>query len=163
MRRLALMLLMATLSLSAAAHRYHVALANIERDADGRLEIEHQLVTHDVEAVLTAISGEHINLDDERSNALLARWLGEQVQLLDRNGKPLPLQWVGFEANQHFIHIYQELDQAPPLQELQLEHSVLVNDFPGQVNTINLRDGERQQTVISMHGKTRHALAPVDR
>lgn len=85
MRRLAAILLLASLSMTgpAAAHRGHASLAVVEIDAkSGAVAVTHHLQAHDVEPALVEIAPDaQPSLDDPDAFKALVAYLGRQFRI----------------------------------------------------------------------------------
>jgi hypothetical protein len=128
----------ALLSGAAAAHNYHMGLADIGYNADtGNTEIVHTYTAHDVEALLTKLHGRQFDLGLAADQEALRRYLDKRF-VLTANGRRVPLQWVGIKASADTITVYQQVDRAALPAGTVLKNGVLTDFLPGQINTVNI-------------------------
>jgi len=123
---------------AAAAHNYHMGLADIGYNADtGNTEIVHTYTAHDVEALLAKLHGRQFDLGLEEDQQALRRYLDRRF-VLTVNGRRVPLQWVGIKASADTITVYQQLEKTALPAGAVLRNGVLTDLLPAQLNTVNV-------------------------
>ncbi|WBS01976.1 hypothetical protein OU994_27585 [Pseudoduganella sp. SL102] len=123
---------------AAAAHNYHMGLADIGYNADtGNTEIVHTYTAHDVETLLANLYGRQFDLGLEEDQEALRRYLDKRF-VLTANGSRLPVQWVGIKASADTITVYQMVAGAALPAGTVLKNGVLADFLPGQINTVNV-------------------------
>lgn len=123
---------------AAAAHNYHMGLADIGYNADtGNTEIVHTYTAHDVETLLANLYGRQFDLGLEEDQEALRRYLDKRF-VLTANGRRLPLRWVGLKASADTVTVYQQIDGAALPAGTVLQNGVLTDFLPGQINTVNV-------------------------
>jgi hypothetical protein len=125
-------------SSTAAAHNYHMGLADIGYNADtGNTEIVHTYTAHDVEALLANLYGRQFDLGIEEGQEALRRYLDKRF-VLTVAGRRLPLQWVGVKADADTITVFQQIGGTALPPGAMLKNGVLTDFLPGQINTVNV-------------------------
>ncbi|MCA9173864.1 MAG: hypothetical protein KDB14_05190 [Planctomycetales bacterium] len=130
----------------AVAHPRHEALAEAEWNrATGKLEVSLRLRPEDLEQALTRMlrSG-HVNLD---STADVDRHLLMYLKprfVIRKGDERMDLTWVGKEVDLRHVWIYFEVDLPHDPTACQVSFTMLMDLLPDQVNTLNLRDGEKR-------------------
>ena len=123
---------------AAAAHNYHMGLADIGYNADtGNTEIVHTYTAHDVEALLARLHGRQVDLGVEEDQEALRRYLDKRFVLV-ANGRRLPLQWVGMKASADTVTVFQQIPGTALPRGTVLKNGVLTDFLPAQVNTVNV-------------------------
>jgi hypothetical protein len=123
---------------AAAAHNYHMGMADIGYNAaTGNTEIVHTYTAHDVEALLANLYGRNFDLGLEEDQEALRRYLDKRF-VLSVAGKRLPLQWVGVKADADTITVFQQLPGQQVPAGAQLMDGVLSDFIATQINTVNV-------------------------
>jgi hypothetical protein len=134
-------------SAAAAAHNFHMGMADISYNPNtGGTEVVHTYTAHDVEALLGNLYQRQFDLSDADDQAVLQRYL-ERRFYLTAGGKRLPLQLVGMQANADSLLIYQELPGAALPPDTALYNGMLTDFLPQQINTVNVGNGKEVSTL----------------
>ncbi|GGY18619.1 hypothetical protein GJV26_18960 [Massilia dura] len=140
-------LVAALFPVAAAAHNYHMGLADIGYNAaTGNTEIVHTYTAHDVEALLTNLYGRQFDLGMEEDQEALRRYLDKRF-VLTVDGRHLPLQWVGMKASADTITVFQQIDRTALPAGAVLKNGVLTDFLPAQINTVNVGGSAGRATV----------------
>lgn len=158
MRAPALWLLALLWPALSAAHPVHVSIAEARFDpATERLEVAQRVTPEDLERALERFLGRPAAAGEPALEAHLARflanvWTAEPAAPRDspagaEAGDPDALTWIGWEAEGRYLWLYFELDLPGGLEGALIGNRFLLDVEPQQVNTVNLEQGERRQTL----------------
>lgn len=149
----------------ARAHPYHTTIAEADWNAEsGRLEVALRLLPADLERALEAHVGQaspaaapttddQATLDDH-----ILGWLGQGFRLIPDGGEPAPILWVGKEVSIEHVWLYFEIPLADGLEGVTIEHRLLLDLEPRQVNTLLLGRGKGRRTLTFRRERPRHRL-----
>ena len=142
------------------AHPIHTSVAEADYNAAaGSLEVSLRVFIDDFEAALSVHAHKRLSLEktpapefDEATRAYLA----EKFTVQARDGKPAALRWVGREAkaetNELWFHF--EIPLPGGVEGARLHHNALGEQFPNQINSVRVREGERQVTLVFLPRQT---------
>ena len=135
---------------AATAHRLKAAISTVTVVAStGNMEIIHRFYSHDAEHALSSITGQRADvLQDEASQQAFGRFVSERFMISDQDEKELPLSLLGVELEGDFIWVYQETPIPAHLTGLEVQNSALLEEVPGQVNTVNIECGSELETLV---------------
>ena len=140
---------LACASMAAAAHNFHMGIADIRYNGtSGSTEVVHTYTGHDVEALLTNLYQRQFDLGREDSEAALRRYVEKQFYLVGPDGKRLPLTWVGMKVNAGNVVIFQEIEGTRLAPATRIHNQLLIDFLPSQRNTLNVQDSGAIQTLM---------------
>lgn len=153
------LVLLAALLLTASApwvraHPLHTSFAEADyRPATNRLEVALRVFADDLEAALSAAAGRRISLTTtpaDEFNALVQAYTTRHFTVRPAAGTPATLQWVGRELKDrdNEVWLYFELALPGGIEGARIRHALLEDSFPSQINTVRVRDGKRQATLV---------------
>lgn len=152
MRRLMYVASLATAALlagPAAAHNYHMGIADISYNArSGSTEIVHSYTAHDLATLLSRQAGHNVDLGQAGSEALLRRYTEKQFYLEGRSGKRLPMAWIGMKVDADTVVIFQEIAGARLAPGTRIHQGVLMDMIPEQKNTVNVQGAGAVSTLV---------------
>jgi len=143
-------------SLSPAhAHQKKEALTEILFNTrSGNLEVMHRFLLHDAEHAVKVLQNPNADIiADEKTREQFAQYAVERFMLLGDDGDTLKLQYVGYELDNAFIWVYQEVPLPEQLQSLGVIHNALRDIWPEQNNLVNIRRDNTIQT-LNFNGST---------
>ncbi|MFC1797414.1 DUF6702 family protein [Pseudomonadota bacterium] len=135
--------------MTASAHQLQVAISTVRFiPRTATIEIIHRFYSHDAEHALSSMAGRRVDIlrDDEQQQAF-GRYLSVHFQLRDQGEKAVPLSLVGVELDGDFIWVYQETPFPGELTGLTISNSALLDEIPGQVNTVNVECADDLETL----------------
>ena len=151
-------LLIAALGLlasAATAHPIHTSIAEADYNrATQRLEVAVRVFADDFEAALGAAIGKKISLERTPASefdALAQRYLRERFAVVPAGGsQPADLTWIGRELKDasNEVWLYFELALPGGVDGARVRHGLLTERFSDQLNSVRLRDGARQTTLV---------------
>ena len=146
-------------SAAAAAHNYHMGIADISyNERTGSTEIVHTYTAHDVATLLTRQAGRNVDLGQTASEPLLRRYAEQQFFVSAKDGKRLPLKWVGMKADADSVVIFQELPGTRLAKGARIHNAVLTDLIPTQKNTVNIQAAGPVKTLIFDQGSLDQAV-----
>jgi hypothetical protein len=131
--------MLATASMGAAAHNFHMGIADISyNQRTGSTEIVHSYTGHDLAALLTNFYGRQFDLGHPDSEAPLRRYVEKQFAITGKDGKALPLRWVGAKVDADTVLIFQEIPGVKLEKGSRIHNALLIDFLPSQRNTVNV-------------------------
>jgi len=148
---------------AASAHQLQAAISTVTFvTRSGAIEVIHRFYSHDAEHALSSIKGQRVDIvQDVASQQAFGRYVSEQFQLRDQHETELPLSLLGIELDGDFIWVYQETPIPGQLTKLEILNSALLEEIPGQVNTVNIECAGELDTLV-FSGKAKTAQADID-
>jgi hypothetical protein len=135
---------------NAAAHPFHVSIAEGEWNAETkRLEVSLRVSPEDLEAALTKQAKERVRLEEmENVDEQIAAYLQEHFCFRkNADEEPLKLKWTGKEITTKAAWLYFELEAPDGVDGLELTNNILVDEEETQINTVVLRQGKQKTTL----------------
>ena len=146
-------------SAAAAAHNYHMGIADISYNPrTGSTEIVHTYTAHDVATLLAKQAGRNVDLGQAGSEPLLRRYAEQQFYVTAKDGKRLPLKWVGMKADADSVVIFQEVPGTRLAKGTRIHNAVLTDLIPTQKNTVNIQATGPVTTLIFDQGSPDQAV-----
>ncbi len=139
----------------ALAHQKKEALTQILFNTrSGNLEVMHRFLLHDAEHAVRLLQNNDADIiADEKAREQFAQYALERFTLLGDDGDTLKLEYVGYELDNAFVWIYQEVALPEQLQSLGVIHNVLRDIWPEQNNLVNIERNKTIQT-LNFNGNT---------
>ena len=145
----------------AMAHGFHAAFTVIELNPRTKaLEIIHRIFIQDFEILLTARAGRPVTLEDSPdAEKLVESYLLGVFSVKAIDGSVLKPVWVGMKLQVDTVFVYQEIKNAGALPGLIVSDQILTETHSGQVNSVNVTQNGRTQTLIFMADDTAQTVA----
>ncbi len=157
----ALALLLIAGAAPAFGHSFYAALTRINYNAHaGTIEVIHRLVTHDMEAVLSAAAGERLTFDDatfERTEHEAGAYLASHFALA-ADGAAVPLRFIGVEARGDDLYAYFEAPLGAPPRRLAVRDRIFIDALPEQRNLVVATVGEATASAHFRRGAVEQTL-----
>ncbi len=138
----------------ASAHPLHVSHAEADFNRDtGKLEVALKVFADDFEGKLTEQAGRRISLEKTPQTelaALCAGYLAKTFTVKSRDGTAQPLAFIGHklkEAENH-LWLYFEMPLPGGADGARILHAVLGDGFRDQLNSVRVRDGAHEVTLV---------------
>lgn len=155
MRTAFLIVALGLLAPEATAHPIHTSIAEADYNrSTKKLEVAVRVFADDFEAALSAISAKKISLERTpvaELDALAQRYLRERFVVTPAGGRqPAALNWIGRDLNDasNEVWLYFELALPGGVDGSRVRHGLLTELFSDQLNSVRLRDGARQTTLV---------------
>jgi hypothetical protein len=155
MTRLLATLLVLLIGLSTAfAHAYHASVMDLRLNAKTQqLEVALKIFTDDLETTLSKGQPKPVTLDQTAVvQPLMAAYLRRTVSFGTKPGETLPLNYVGMEREKDAHWVYFSVKLPRPVQTVTLRHHLLMDQFPDQMNIVNLEAGGKKQSALFRDG-----------
>lgn len=145
---------------AALAHPFHVSLAEAEYNAKDRmLEVALRVHPSDLEEALRRQAGRRIVLEKETESVpQIQNWLRQSLVFKSSSGKVAEIRWVGQEVSVQEAWLYFEVPLPQGLENVEITNRIFFDLLPDQVNTINIRDGQRKLTRHFTRSRPRQQL-----
>jgi hypothetical protein len=146
----------------AAAHPFHVSVAEAEWNAETkRLEVAMRVAPEDLESALTNRAETKVKLEEsEDVDQQITDYLNAHFTLRtpkaedDEEAKPLELHWLGKEISTKSAWLYFEIEAPDGVAGLELTNSMFVQEEETQINTVVVREGKQKTTLRFDNEKT---------
>ncbi|MBC7862085.1 MAG: hypothetical protein IAF38_03870, partial [Bacteroidia bacterium] len=89
-----------------------------------------------------------IKINDKDLNTYVTDYLKENFSLKNAEGKVVEFDFVGTELKNDELSIFLEYKNLKSLSGFSLTNSVLVREFPTQINKVNFKNGEWKKTLV---------------
>ena len=124
------------------AHKFYVSMTDIDyNEKDKSLQISLKLTAHDLELVFKEEGKGSMNfgseLEHDSAKVYLKSYIKSHFQI-EVNQKDFDHRIIGFEVfNDENMYVYIEVKNVNSVEELIIDNTVLIDDFPKQVNYIH--------------------------
>lgn len=137
-----------------AAHTFHASLTQIEVNASANtVEVGIRVFVDDLEEALTRRTGRRVRLGTTAGfDALALDYVSASLGIEGANGKRLAFSWIGRETSVDVVWLFVEAPLNGQLDGGRLENKLFFELFDDQVNTVNIKDGERRTTLTFSTG-----------
>ena len=161
-RKLLLFSLLLLASLTVWAHTYHASILDVRYNpAKQQLEVALKVFTDDFEKALSVGQPTPISLDQTPKplvQQLTTALLRKSLAFGARPGEALPLQFLGLQKERDAHWLYFTLKTARPLTGFTLRNTLLLDQFPDQMNIVNLDAKGRKQSLLFREGEEQQQL-----
>ncbi len=142
------------LATPASAHPIHTSTAEADYNRESqRLEVSLRVFADDFEAALGDLAGKKISLEKTprpELDALIRAYFIEHFIVKTRDGGLASQHLIGRElkdaANE--LWFYFEIALPAGVDGARIDYTVLRERFPDQLNSVRVRDGPRQATLV---------------
>lgn len=156
-----LLLLWSLSAATPALHAYHSSITELRYNAAKKqLELSVKVFTDDFEKALSQGQPTRVNLTDAgpRPLALASALLQRTVQFSTVAGKALPLQVLGMQPENDGYWFYCKVPLPEPLPGVKLRHTLLLDQFPDQMNIVNVEAGTQKQSALFRAGHEQQTI-----
>lgn len=134
---------------SATIHKYYHSYCSVEINPKTKnAELVIDIFCHDLEISLTKNNGKEVKIENRNIDTLLKSYLLQTFILKNKNGNILKFKYVGSEVKQEQISVFLEYENLKSFNGLTLTNSLLVREFPTQINKVNLKNAEWKHTMV---------------
>ena len=151
-----IMALLFSLSFQAFGHALHQSTAEAEYNPQTKkLEVSLRVFATDLELALIRHSERIVSLDKtpaEELDPVIQAYLASVFIVKTADGKPAPIEWVGKQTepasrpgDDDAVTLFFELLLPSGLHGCELQHTLLCECYPDQINLLHLRDGEMKR------------------
>lgn len=136
------------------AHPVHSSLAEADYNrTTGKLEVAVRVLAEDLEDALSRRAQQRISLDRTpvvEFDRLARAYLAERFTVRTPDGVLAPHQWIGREYHEQTAECWLYFEVALPggVEGARLRHALLLEINAQQLNTIRVRDRDRESTVV---------------
>lgn len=142
------------LATAALAHPIHTSVAEADYNRTSqKLEVALRVFADDFESALGELAGKKISLEKTpraEFDALVRAYLIAHFTVKTRDGTLAAQRLIGRElkdaANE--LWLFFEIDLPAGAEGARLHHAVLRDRFSDQLNSVRVRDGQRQTTLV---------------
>jgi hypothetical protein len=156
-RKLLLFSFLLLASLTVWAHTYHASILDVRYNpAKQQLEIALKVFTDDLEKTLSVGQPTPISLDQAPKllvTQLATALLRKSLVFSTKPGESLPVQLLGVQKERDAHWLYCTVKLARPLTAFSLRNTLLLDQFPDQMNIVNLEAGGKKQSQLFRDGE----------
>jgi hypothetical protein len=129
-------------STSPVRHPMHTSVAEV-REAAGRVVVTIRVFPDDLRAAVPGAAD---------ADSSLATYVLRRFVVAGRDGRPVPLRWMGMERVGDVVRLQLEGDAKGGLAGAAINHRLLLDRFPDQVNVVRATYDGRTATLIFLSG-----------
>jgi hypothetical protein len=104
-----------------------------------------------LEKTLSKRFNKHISIDSKEFESYLKQYLPSVIQLKNKNHLK-PLNFIGTETKGMTMSVYFEIPLPEGLNNSELKQNLLIDDFAGQTNIVNIISDKNRKTLIFKEG-----------
>ena len=145
-----------TAPFNAAAHPYHVSIAEVKYNAKAQsLEIALKIFTDDLEKTLSEKAGKPVVLTSDGAVVkMLEAYFQKNFQVTLPQNQVALSRSFGFEKEDDAHWFYLDIPlKADQLKDARLRNQVLLETFSDQINLTNLEINGKKRTLIFKEGE----------
>ncbi len=127
------------LSNAAIAHQQKYATTTVSLNArNGNLEIVHRFLVHDAEHVVKHLFSSDADFNNQpETQKNFANYVVDHFNI-KLNDQASVLDVIGFESDEKFFWVYQEVVKPEHITQIQIRQTALHETWPRQVNLVNI-------------------------
>ncbi len=135
------------------AHKFYVSTTQVEYVKEEQsLQIITKVFIDDIEAVLRKrYNKPEIQLASKKETdedaRLIKQYLLKKLKI-KVNGKPVTLHYLGKEYDIDILNAYLEVTNVSALETIEIENTMLTEEFPEQQNIIHLKYNKTRESLI---------------
>lgn len=130
-------------------HKYFHSYTDFQINTKtGNAEAVIELFWHDLELSLSKQYHQSISVKDDDFSSLLQQYLSSHFQLKGKDQKVISFSFVGYEIKRDEIEIYLEYKQLNDFSGFYLMNSLLLDEFPEQVNQVMVKHKGKKSTYV---------------
>lgn len=150
--KIAIVLLLFPLILSAVSHKFYVSTTNVEYVKEKQaIQIISKMFVEDLEMVLQERYSPSVVLDPNKETEVDVNYLKKYVLQklkIKINDKPVKLNYIGKEYDIDIVNMYFEIENISELKSIEIENKILFEMFPEQQNIIHLITPDSKKNLI---------------
>ena len=142
--------------LLSSVHDFHSSVTQIDHNKEAKaLQITVRLFSDDLSAALVKDGAPKMELgtasEPPEANELIAAYLQKHL-VLKVNGKLAAFNYLGKEAQLDATWCYMEVEKVGNVRKLEIQNTLLLDDFEDQTNLVNLNIKGTKKSGISRNG-----------
>ncbi len=149
MKQIVFFLSLIFLSAFAAHKYYHSHCELLLNEKTGSAEAVVELYWHDLEVSLSAEGKKKIKLGDKDFSEACGDYFKKHFVLKDSLGVEAELNFVGTETKGDQLIVYLEFKGVKQFKGFQLANTLLIKEFPQQVNQVNIKKPKKKSLVFT--------------
>ena len=152
MKKLVLLCFLLFIGLQASSHKYYTSITQVEYNSKTHsAEFIMNVFWDDLEKTLSNRFKKHISIDSKEFESYLKQYLPTVIQLKNKNHLK-PLNFIGTETKGMTMSVYFEIPLSEGLNNSELKQNLLIDDFAGQTNIVNIISDKNRKTLIFKEG-----------
>ena len=162
MRRIVAFVGALLVAFTAFAHAYHASIMEVKVNPQTQqLEVALKVFTDDLEKGLSEGQPSAIRLDQTSPvvvQPLLASYLQRTIVFSGKPGENMPLKYIGMEKENDAHWLYFSVKLPRPVQGIRLQQRLLLEQFPDQMNIVNVEANGKKQSALFRDGNEAQVL-----
>lgn len=143
-----------------ASHKYYHSHADLLiNPKTGNAEAVVEVYWHDLEVSLTKSNNKKITTTDKSFNEYCADYFKKHFVIKDSLGAEQKQTYIGSEIKADMAIIYVEFPAVKTFRATKMTNTLLLKEFPQQVNQVNLKQGEKRKSLVFTGRNTTQTLA----
>jgi len=143
-------------------HKFYVSKTIIEYNSGTQIfEITTKLFTDDLDLTLSSLTGKQLHLGTQQehpeANAILEEYMRRHFGLAI-NDATVEWRWVGKEVENDLTYCYMEFYRTPDFTSLTVTNDVLMSNFEGQQNIVDLSMMGSTQTLVFLKDRIQQSF-----
>ena len=143
-------------------HKFYVSKTIIEYNSGTQIfEITTKLFTDDLDLTLSSFAGKQLHLGTEQENtetsAFFEAYLRKHFTIVI-DGVPVEWRWVGKEVENDLTYCYLEFYRTPEFSTLTVTNDLLMSNFDGQQNIVDLSMMGSTQTLVFLKDRIQQSF-----
>ncbi len=134
------------------AHKFYLSLTQIEYNSKNKsVEVIINVFIDDIETALTKIHDKKFELDTKNEFADSDTYFFEYLQKhvnFKIDGKAYSYNYLGKEYDGDVVFFYLEIKNVPPLKEIAIDNTILLEHFPDQQNLVKSKVNKKHKSVL---------------
>ncbi|UKJ08988.1 DUF6702 family protein [Solitalea lacus] len=159
MKKLLFILLFLLISIKGHSHKFYTSMTQMEYNSQNKsVEVIMNIFWDDVEAALNKKYKKKLTVGSKEFTACLRQYLTQTFQIKNSKSQLKPFEFIGTEINGMTLSVYLEIPLPEGLQNAELQNSVLIDDFEGQTNIVNITSGKAKRTLLFKEGECKKKI-----
>lgn len=130
------------------AHPYHVSMGSAEYDREKEtLEVSIHVAPEDLQAALELHARKKVDIESDDADQVIAAYLKRTLIFKSVKGERCAIEFVGKQVSAKAAWLHFQVKLPGGLAGVEINHRLFLRVFSGQVNTLNLRDGDRRTSL----------------
>ena len=131
------------------SHKYFHSFTVLRTNSStGSGEAEVEIIWHDLELSLSKDAGKTITIKSADFSKSLENYFLKNFQVVQPEGQKLNMIFVGYDIHADEINVFLEFPNVSDFSGMQLKNSLLVQEFPEQINQVMLKQGKIKKSWV---------------
>jgi hypothetical protein len=130
-------------------HKYYHSHCDLEiNPKTGNAEAVIEVFWHDLEVSVGKENKKKVKMADKDFKELVQIYLKKHFTLRDSAGVEKEFNYIGNEMKGDETVLYLEFKETKSFAGCQLTNTLMLNEFPSQVNQVNVKEGTKKNSLV---------------